>query len=102
MNKAKAKEIFIKVEIWIDFSNKTKLDKYETQEEQDKVFNALKQGFIDNLTSSMKRTIDPQNEIKFEYHQKEHSGHHHGGGYRSGGGGYRKKNYGGRNNRGWN
>lgn len=73
------KEIFIKIELWIDFHDKSHSEKqFESKEEQKKVFENLKASYIANLSETLGKKIDGE-EVKFEYHEMENN--HFSGGH---------------------
>lgn len=102
LNKVKVKDIYFKVEIWIDFRESDLNTTYfKTKEEQDKVLFSLKQSFVNAINQSyadskgsdpLLRTIEVA-ELKFENHHNETQNQSYkkkpsGGGY--GGGGDRR------------
>jgi len=97
LNKIKG-EMFVKIELWVDFHDKNSEKQFESKEQQKKVFDSLKASYIANLKESLGKNID-SDEVKFEYHEMESShfagGHSggHGGGHSGGQGGYQKSSY---------
>lgn len=98
LNKLRKKEITVKIEIWIDISDKVKSDAYETMDEQTEILANMKEKFVANLSESLDMKSALVREVtKFEYHESSHSKLHshkgHGGGRHSRGGGYAERSY---------
>lgn len=98
LNKVKAKDIYFKVEIWINFRESDLNTTYfKTKEEQDKVLSSLKQSFVKAINESyaeakgnepLVRTVEAS-ELKFENHHSEPQPQYN-----------KKKTYGGSDRRG--
>ena len=109
MNKVKTKDIYFKVEIWIDFRESDHSTQYfKTKEEQDNVLTSLKQSFVNAINQSYIDSKERDDavvntiaigDLKFENHHNEpqqnfaHKKKTGGGG--GGPGGYSKAGRGG-------
>ena len=101
MNKVKTRDIYFKIEIWLDFREDHTSKEFTTEEEQTKCLTDLKtrfvhtinQSYVDSKGEDMITKVAEVGELKFENHHSESSSpngrskNRGSGGYNSGGGG---------------